>query len=121
MGNRKNWGNRPWILDFAATHKELPLRLDFAVVGGGFTGLAAAAWLKKLAPEKAVALFESESFGAGSSGHTGGLALAETAVGDLPGLGDVLAGYQKILRELRIEGELTLPGVYELGRTKPLK
>jgi glycine/D-amino acid oxidase-like deaminating enzyme len=121
MGNRKNWGNRPWASDFAAALKELPPRLDFAVVGGGFTGLAGAAWLKKLAPEKSVALFESESFGAGSSGHTGGLALAETAVGDLPGLGDVLAGYQKLLRELRIDGELTLPGVYELGRTKPLK
>jgi glycine/D-amino acid oxidase-like deaminating enzyme len=121
MGNQKNWGNRPWEVDFRAGRRELPPRLDFAVVGGGFTGLAAAAWLKKLAPEKSVALFESESFGAGSSGHTGGLALAETAGGDLPGLGDVLAGYQKLLRGLQIDGELTLPGVYELGRTKPLK
>ncbi len=36
-------------------------------------------------------MFEAETIGARSSGHTGGLALAETAAGDLPGLGDVLA------------------------------
>ena len=95
--------------------------MDFAVVGGGFTGLAAAAWLKRLAPEKSVALLEGETFGAGASGHTGGLALAESAAGNLPGLGDVLSGYQKILGELRVDGDLHLPGVYELGRTRPLK
>jgi len=33
----------------------------------------------------------------------------------------VLSGYQKILDELRVEGDLHLPGVYELGRTTPLK
>jgi glycine/D-amino acid oxidase-like deaminating enzyme len=116
----KNWGSRPWEVNFVPARKELPPTLDFAIVGGGFTGLAAAAWLKTLVPEKTVALFESEVFGAGSSGHTGGMALAETAVGDLPGLGDVLAGYQEILRELHVDAGLTLPGVYELGRTKPI-
>src|SRR5260370_31204093 len=103
----KNWGNRPWTIDFHSTKCELPRSVDFAVVGGGFTGLAAAAWLKHLAPRKSVALFESESFGAGSSGHTGGLALAETATGDLPGLCDVLAGYQNILRTLDVQACLS--------------
>lgn len=121
MGTRKNWGNRPWEVNFIPTRKELPPTLDFAVIGGGFTGLAASAWLKTLAPEKSVALFESETIGAGSSGHTGGVALAESAVGDLPGLGDVLAGYQAILRKLAVDADLTLPGVYELGRDKPIK
>lgn len=116
----KNWGNRPWTIDFHATKRELPRSVDFAVVGGGFTGLAAAAWLKHLAPQKSVALFEAESFGAGASGHTGGVALAETATGDLPGLGDVLAGYQNILKTLDVHADLSLPGVYELGRTAPL-
>ena len=116
----KNWGNRPWSIDFCATKRELPRSVDFAVVGGGFTGLAAAAWLKHLAPQKSVALFEAESFGAGSSGHTGGVALAESATGDLPGLGDVLAGYQNILKTLDVHADLSLPGVYELGRTAPL-
>jgi glycine/D-amino acid oxidase-like deaminating enzyme len=117
----KNWGNRPWEVDFVPARKELPPNVDLAVVGGGFTGLAAAAWLKTLVPGKSVALFESDGIGAGSSGHTGGMALAETAVGDLPGLGDVLGGYQRILHQLRVDADLTLPGVYELGRKKPIE
>ena len=118
---QRNWGNRPWTVDFHAKPQPLPDIVDFAVVGGGFTGLTAVAWLKRLAPEKSVALLEAETFGAGASGHTGGLALAESAAGNLPGLGDVLSGYQKILAELQVEGDVHLPGVYELGRTAPLK
>ncbi|HET7108710.1 MAG TPA: FAD-binding oxidoreductase [Candidatus Acidoferrum sp.] len=117
----KNWGNRPWSINFQAKRQPLPDAVDFAVVGGGFSGLAAAAWLKQLAPDRSVALLEAETFGAGASGHTGGMALAESAAGNLPGLGDVLSGYQKILTELNVEGDVTLPGVYELGRTNPLK
>jgi glycine/D-amino acid oxidase-like deaminating enzyme len=117
MATRKNWGNRAWRVEFTPTRRELPPSLDFAIIGGGFTGLAAAAWLKTLAPEKTVALFEHDEIGAGSSGHTGAIALAESAVGDLPGLGDVLASYQSILRKLQVDGDVTLPGVYELGRS----
>ncbi len=116
----KNWGNRPWTVDFHATKRKLPPSVDSAIVGGGFTGLAAAAWIKRLAPEKSVALLEANSFGAGSSGHTGGVALAESAIGDLPGLGDVLAGYQNILKTLDVQADLCLPGVYELSRTAPM-
>jgi glycine/D-amino acid oxidase-like deaminating enzyme len=121
MSTRRNWGNRPWKVSFTPARKELPATVDFAVIGGGFTGLAAAAWLKTLAPQKNVVLLEAESLGAGSSGHTGGVALAESAVGDLPGLGDVLAGYQSILKQLEVEGDLVLPGVYELGRSDAMK
>jgi glycine/D-amino acid oxidase-like deaminating enzyme len=120
MNLHKNWGNRPWVVDFHAAKQALPATVDFAVVGGGFTGLAAAAWLKKLTPDKSVALFEAGQFGAGASGYTGGVALAETAAGDLPGLGDVLAGYQQITRELRVGSDLVLPGCFELARAKPL-
>ncbi len=105
-GKQKNWGNRPWTIDFSAALHELPTEVDFAIVGGGFSGLSAAARLKSFAPEASVALFEADEFGAGSSGHTGGMALAESAVGDLPGLGDVLSGYQDILRDLGIDSEL---------------
>ena len=121
MIEQRNWGNRPWTVNFRAKAQPLPSTVDFAVVGGGFTGLAAAAWLKRLAPKQSVALLEAETFGAGASGHTGGLALAESAAGNLPGLGDVLAGYQKILTDLQVDGDVRLPGVYELGRTKPLR
>ena len=116
----KNWGNRPWTIEFQPKPMSLVSSVDFAVVGGGFTGLAAAAWLKRLAPESSIALLEAGNFGDGASGHTGGMALSESAVGDLPGLGDVLAGYEKILTELRVDSDVHLPGVYELGRSKPL-
>jgi glycine/D-amino acid oxidase-like deaminating enzyme len=94
----------------------LPEHVNFAVVGGGFAGLSAAAWLAKLAAKKTVLLLEAERVGNGASGRTGGMALAQTAAGDLPGLGDVLSGYRKILRDLRVDAELELPGVWEVAR-----
>jgi|ERR1700730_2853812 len=120
MALNKYWGNRPWTIDFRAKRQALPQSVDVAVIGGGFAGLAAACWLKHLDPAKSVALFETGSIGHGASGHTGGVALAESAAGNLPGLGDVLAGYENILSTLQVEGELSLPGCYELGRSRPL-
>jgi len=117
---RSNWGNPPWTIDFRPAPAPIPAEVDFAVVGGGFSGLSAAAWLRRLAPDKSVVLLESGTIGAGSSGRTGGLALAETAAGDLPGLGDVLGGFASILKELDIDCDLALPGVYEIGRTEAL-
>src|SRR5437016_10466407 len=108
------WGVPPWSVDFRPAPGPLPDRVDFAIVGGGFTGLCAAAWLARLAPKKSVLVLEASALGEGASGRTGGLALEDTAAGPLPGLGDVLAGYQKILRTLRIDSGLELPGVYEL-------
>ncbi len=112
-----HWGNPPWSIDFQPHRNAIPALADFAVIGGGFSGLSAAAWLRKFAPAKSVVLLESASIGAGSSGHTGGMVLAETAAGDLPGLGDVLAGFASILKELDIHCDLALPGVYEIGRS----
>jgi glycine/D-amino acid oxidase-like deaminating enzyme len=48
------------------------------------------------------------------------MTLPETAAGDLPGLGDVLAGFSGILRELRVDCDLTLPGAVEIAREKVL-
>jgi glycine/D-amino acid oxidase-like deaminating enzyme len=110
------WGLPPWTIDFRAEQQELPVEVDFAIVGGGFTGLAAAAWLRHSEPGKRVALFEGSRIGAGSSGRTGGMALSETAAGNLPGLGDVLAGFSGILRALEVQCDLTLPGALEIGR-----
>jgi len=113
------WGVPPWTVDFRPAPRALPARVDFAIVGGGFSGLSAAAWLRRFAPEQSVLLLEAASLGDGASGRTGGMALAETAAGKLPGLGDVLAGYKKILRAFRIDARLTLPGVWELSRSSP--
>jgi gamma-glutamylputrescine oxidase len=115
------WGATPWTVNFRPTLHALPDHVDFAIVGGGFSGLSTAAWLRRLAPSRSVLVLESASLGEGASGRTGGMALAETATGNLPGLGDVLAGYRSILRALRIDSRLTLPGVWELGRSAPAK
>jgi glycine/D-amino acid oxidase-like deaminating enzyme len=112
-----HWGNPPWCIEFHPASAAIPEEVDFAVVGGGFSGLSAAACLRRLAPDKTVAVFESALIGAGSSGHTGGMALAETAAGDLPGLGDVLSGFTSILKDLAVDCDLSLPGVYEIGRS----
>jgi len=112
-----NWGQVPWRIDFPVAPRPLPAHVDFAVVGGGCTGLSTAAWLRFLDPRKSVAVFEAASIGAGASGRTGGMALAETAAGDLPGLGDVLAGFSNILQQLRVDCHLSLPGVWEISRS----
>jgi glycine/D-amino acid oxidase-like deaminating enzyme len=110
------WGRPPWKINFTPLRQRLPARVDFAIIGGGFTGLAAAAWLRTLAPEKSVAVFEAASIGAGASGRTGGMVLAETAAGDQPGLGDVLAGFRSILEKLRVRCDLVLEGAWEIAR-----
>ena len=94
------WGQPPWQIDFTPAKQSLPPSVDFAIVGAGFTGLAAAASLRLHAPDKSVVVLEAGRIGHGASGRTGGMALAESAAGDLPGLGDVLAGLQQILAEL---------------------
>jgi gamma-glutamylputrescine oxidase len=115
------WGAPPWTIAFRPKSRPLPVHVDFAIIGAGFTGLSAAAHLAKLAPGKSVLVLESASLGNGASGRTGGMALAETAAGPLPGLGDVLAAYKKILRNLKIDSRLHLPGAHELGRSHTRK
>jgi gamma-glutamylputrescine oxidase len=115
------WGVPPWHVDFTVPEQPLPRSVDFVVVGGGFTGLAAAARLKRLAPGESVVLLEAGRIGAGASGRTGGIPLAESAAGDLPGLEDVLARFAAALDEWRVDCDLSLAGAWEIGRhSKPL-
>jgi len=111
-----SWGTAPWKISFRSKLTRLPPHADFAIIGAGFTGLAAAALLKRLAPKKSVLLLEAKYIGNGASGRTGGMVLAETAAGNLPELGDVLKSYRRILRDLRIKADLALPGVWEIAR-----
>jgi glycine/D-amino acid oxidase-like deaminating enzyme len=110
------WGTPPWKINFTPSRRKLPAAVDFAIIGGGFTGLAAAAWLRELAPDRSVAVFEAARIGAGASGRTGGMVLAETAAGNQPGLGDVLAGFQSILEKLKVRCDLKLNGAWEIAR-----
>jgi glycine/D-amino acid oxidase-like deaminating enzyme len=116
----KQWGRPPWAIGFRPEPQALPNTVDYAIVGAGFTGLATAAWLRHFAPEKTVAVFEAESIGSGSSGRTGGMALEESSVGDLPGLGDVLGGFAEALRLFQIDCDFALPGVWEISRKRAL-
>jgi gamma-glutamylputrescine oxidase len=115
------WGKPPWQIDFRPRQQLLPPAADFAIVGAGFTGLAAAGWLRLLAPRRTVVLLEASHIGAGASGRTGGIVLGETAAGDRPGLGDVLANFQGILGKLDVDCELRLPGVWEIARSEPVE
>src|ERR1700683_2779983 len=97
------WGRSPWKINFTPARHKLPPRVDFAVIVGGFTGLAAAAWLRILAPDKSVAVLEAAHIGAGASGRTGGMVLSGTGAGDQPGWGDVPAGFRRILGKIKRE------------------
>jgi glycine/D-amino acid oxidase-like deaminating enzyme len=119
--NSHPWGRPPWTIDFRPTLRPLPAHADFVIVGAGFAGLSAAAWLARLVPSKSVIVLESESIGHGASGRTGGMTLDQTAAGPLRGLGNVLAGYKRILRALHIDSRLALPGVWELARHEKRK
>jgi glycine/D-amino acid oxidase-like deaminating enzyme len=114
----REWGETPWQIKFKVAPAQLPPEVNVAIIGAGFTGLSAAACLCRLNTNMSVAVFEACTVGCGSSGHTGGLALAETAAGDLPGLGDVLSGFANILSELEVSADLKLTGVWELSRSE---
>ncbi len=86
------------------------------MIGAGFSGLAAAAWLRLLAPEKSVVVLEAGRIGRGASGRTGGMALDGAAADDLSGLEDILGGLRKILGKLEVECDLSLPGAWEIAR-----
>jgi glycine/D-amino acid oxidase-like deaminating enzyme len=115
---RRSWGEPPWVIQFKpkTRYEELPRVADFVIVGGGFTGLAAAAWLRRLVPKQSVVVLEAAQIGAGASGRTGGMALADTAAGKQPGLGDVLSGFRNILETLDIHCDLDLRGAWEIAR-----
>jgi NADPH-dependent 2,4-dienoyl-CoA reductase/sulfur reductase-like enzyme len=59
VSTAKQWGQTPWTIDFRPVARPLPEKVDVAVIGGGFTGLSAAARLAKSAPEKDVVVFEA--------------------------------------------------------------
>jgi glycine/D-amino acid oxidase-like deaminating enzyme len=116
----QEWGTPPWEIRFAPVVQAIPEEADFAIIGGGFTGLAAAAWLRLVDPNKSVVVLEAMRIGSGASGRTGGMALAGSAADDLPGLGDVLASFSLILAKLGIDCDLHLPGAWEIGRSRGL-
>jgi gamma-glutamylputrescine oxidase len=55
------------------------LSVDVAVLGGGFTGLSSAYFLRNISPHKSVAVLEAGGCGNGASGRNGAMVLTMTA------------------------------------------
>ena len=75
-------------------------KTDVAIIGGGYTGLWTAYWLKKLAPDLAITVLEAYTLGHGASGRNGGWLM-----GSLEGLTHFVTSSgrlsQAVLSELR--------------------
>src|SRR5258708_12471164 len=84
------WGAPPWTVDFRPAPRALPDYVDFAIVGGGFSGLSAAAWLRKLGPGRSALVLEAAALGGGARGRPGGMPLPETAPAQPPRLPHLL-------------------------------
>lgn len=61
------------------TPAELPASVDVAIVGGGFTGLWTAYYLKYLQPDLDIAVLEAVTLGFGASGRNGGWCMGTAA------------------------------------------
>lgn len=77
MSTYKNGERGFWLAEDTSEKPEYPQfqgseTVDLAIVGGGFTGLWAAYFAKKLDPSLSVAIFEAEHLGYGASGRNGG-------------------------------------------------
>jgi glycine/D-amino acid oxidase-like deaminating enzyme len=112
------WGEPVWSFPVPVTPHHLPdgLRVDVAVVGAGFTGLATAYYVLQASPRLRVAVFEALQVGAGASGRTGGLVLEDTAVGPLPGVEDCIVTLQELVSSQNIRCDLHVGGCWEIGR-----
>jgi glycine/D-amino acid oxidase-like deaminating enzyme len=75
------------------------LKVDVAVIGGGFTGLATAYNLRKDDPDIQVAVLEAEVVGFGASGRNGGFSM--TLFGLEPAVTKSLFGHQRTVEAHR--------------------
>jgi glycine/D-amino acid oxidase-like deaminating enzyme len=115
------WGAPPWRIEATLPNAPRPDRVDVAVVGAGFTGLATA--IACAMRGASVHVFEQGALGAGASGRTGGLALEGTAAGPLPGADACLDALRALVRAHAIDCDLELGGCWVVrhvtGTTRP--
>ncbi len=115
------WGTPPWSLPPAGDGAGLPDggSFDLAVIGGGFSGLAAALEALRLDRGVRVVVLEAGRVGSGASGRTGGIVLEATAAGPAPGFDGCLEGLSAFLTAEGIDCALSLGGCWEVGRSDP--
>jgi glycine/D-amino acid oxidase-like deaminating enzyme len=74
-----------WLNVYGPYAPNEPLRgdltVDVAIIGGGYTGLATAYFLKRAEPAMRVAVLEGEVVGYGASGRNGGFAMTLAGTG----------------------------------------
>lgn len=107
------------------------LSTDVAIVGGGYTGLWTALYLKRVAPDVRVVLVEAKRVGYGASGRNGGWCIGELAADDdrwrsLVGddgarrmhraMVETLDEIQAVITELGIECDWSHSGALHLAR-----
>jgi len=78
--DQQEFRSKSYWLEIAGPYTESPplaepIRADVAIVGGGFTGLSAAFYLKQADPALRVVLLEQQVIGYGASGRSGGFAM----------------------------------------------
>ena len=78
--DKQEFRSKSYWLEIAGPYTESPplaepIRADVAIVGGGFTGLSAAFYLKQADPALRVVLLEQQVIGYGASGRNGGFAM----------------------------------------------
>jgi len=92
-----------WLETYGPYTPEPPvqgaLRVDVAIIGGGFTGLSAAYHLRKAQPGLRVAVLEAEAIGYGASGRNGGFSM--TLFGLEPAVTKALFGQQRTVEAHR--------------------
>lgn len=108
------------------------LKVDVAIIGGGFTGLATALHLRQDNPGMRVAVLEAEVIGFGASGRNGGFSM--TLFGLEPAVTKALFGQQRtveahrymeravdhvdaLIREYAIQSDYWFPGFLRAATT----
>lgn len=94
------------------------LKVDVAVIGGGYTGLSAAYHIKKSNPKLNVIILEARRIGNGASGRNGGLVLAQTYTEGGMAMGKNKA-YHKEIYDITVKSMLNLKKLTETTGINP--
>ncbi len=107
------WGEPPWRRVAVPARPVASSSPEVAIVGGGFTGMAAA-WHLARRRIGAVVL-EADAIGEGASGRTGGLVLEGTAWGAREDADRCVPALKQLVEEAALDCDLRLPGCWEIA------
>lgn len=100
------------------------VQADVAIIGGGFTGMSTAYYLRKADPSLKVVVLESEVIGFGASGRNGSFAMTVIGLGIdvlaiLKGKQAALEGHRYMERAVDTVGELVEENHLDCDYTRP--